>query len=151
MKSCIWITLLLVVPTLSNEAFQFIDTYTDVSDPTTYAVGIRKLFNILCDSEDHGPVYGKLDEEGDAFYSFDEKVYPCESYTVVEGEPIENTGSIPDECLEHKRAQKTNVEFYPVIVKSRHGLIPGKANTAELGYFAWKGTQLARKNFKWFC
>lgn len=144
-------TLFLVVPTLSNDAFQFIDTYTDVSDPTTYSVGIRKLYNVLCESPTHGFVYGKLDEDGDAFYSFDEKVYNCEVYTVVEGEPIENKGTIPDECLEHKKAQKTNVDFYPVIVKSRHGLVPGKANSPELGYFAWKSTQLARKNFRWFC
>lgn len=151
MKSYIWILLALAAPTFSNEAFQFVDTFTDISDPSTYGVGIRKLYNILCETQDHGPVYGKLDEDGDAYYSFDEKVYECGAFTVVEGEPIENTGSVPDECLEHKKTQKTEVDFYPVIVKSRHGLIPGKANTPELGYFAWKGTQLARKNFKWFC
>jgi len=150
MKPCLLI-IALITSSWANDAFQFVDTFTDANDPSTYSVKLRKLYNIVCDSVDHGPVYGKLDEEGDAFYSFDEKVYECESYSLVEGEPIENEGSVPEECLEHKKAQKTNVSFYPVIVKSRHGLIPGKADTPELGYFAWKGKQLARKNFRWFC
>ena len=137
--------------TWANDAFQFVETFTDPTDQTTKGVKLRKLYNVLCDSPDHGPVYGKLDEEGDAYYSFDEKIYVCEAYTLVEGEPLENEGTIPDECLEHKQTQKTKVSFYPVIVKSKHGLIPGKANTPELGYFAWKGKQLARKNFRWFC
>ena len=151
MKSYILILLSLVIPALSNDAFQFEETYTDINDPSTYEVKIKKLFNIVCDTEDHGPVYGKLDEDGDAFYSFDEKVYECEAFNVVEGEPIENTGKIPEECEEHKKTQKTKVDFYPVIVKSKHGLIPGKANTPELGYFGFKGKQFARKNFRWFC
>jgi hypothetical protein len=143
--------LLLIIPTWANDAFQFVTTFTDPNDQSTYSVGIRKLYNVLCDTPDHGPVYGKLDEDGDAYYSFDEKVYECESFSLVEGEPIENKGSIPEECQEHRKTQKTGVDFFPVIVKSRHGLIPGKANSSELGYFAWKGTQLARKNFRWFC
>ena len=151
MKSFIWITLLLIIPTWANDAFQFVTTFTDPNDPSTNSVKIRKLYNVLCDTPDHGFVYGKLDEDGDAYYSFDEKVYGCEAFTLVEGVPIENEGTIPEECEEHRKAQKTNIDFFPVIVKSRYGLIPGKANTPDVGYFAWKGTQLGRKNFRWFC
>ena len=135
----------------TNEAFQFITTIADPSTSTPSGIKIRKLYNILCQTEDHGPVYGKLDEEGDAYYSFDEKVYICEKYTLVEGVSIENEGSVPKECEEHRQTQKTGIDFYPVIVKSRYGLIPGKANTAEIGYFGWKSQQLGRKTFKWFC
>ena len=151
MKSHFLIFAMLALGTWSNEAFEFVTTIVDPSDPSTNKVRIRKLYSILCDSVDHGPVYGKLNNDGEAYYSFDEKLYACDKYTLVEGEPIENTGSIPEECEEHRRTQKTGIDFYPVIVKSRYGLIPGKADTPEVGYFAWKDQQLGRKTFKWFC
>ena len=151
MKSYICVILLLTIPTWANDAFQFAYELKETPEGKTSTLVLRKLYNIICDSPDHGPVYGKLDEDGNATYSFDEIVYECEAFDLVEGEPIENEGKIPEDCEEHRKTQKTNVDFFPVIVKSKHGLIPGKANTPEMGYFGWKGKQLGRKNFRWFC
>lgn len=151
MKGYIWVMLLLIIPTWANDAFEFSTETLETPEGSKTSVILLKLYNILCNSPEHGPVYGKLDENGNAYYSFDGVVLECEAFDLVEGEPIENEGSIPQECEEHRKTQNSKVDFFPVIVKSRHGLIPGKANTPDLGYFAWNGKQLGRKNFRWFC
>ena len=112
---------------------------------------IENLFNILCETEHHGFIYGKLTEEGDAFYSTNKVEYNCEDFEIVEGEVISNEGGIPTDCGEHGKAQSDGNIYYPVIVNSRHGKIPGKAIDTEIGYFGFEGAQYSRTTFDWYC
>ena len=112
---------------------------------------IENLFNILCKTEHHGFVYGKMTEDGDAFYSMNSIEYECDDFSVVEGELIANEGGIPTDCGEHAKAQGDGNVYYPVVVNSKHGKIPGKAIDNETGYFGYEGKQYSRKDFDWYC
>ena len=112
---------------------------------------IENLFSIWCETENWGPVFGKLTEDGDAFCSHDSVEFECDDFDLVEGRVIENDGEIPEECKEAGKAQKDGNVYYPVLVWSRHGIIPGKAVNAEVAYFGFEGKQFSRRKFKWFC
>ena len=114
----------------------------------------EQLWSIKCHTEVHGYVYGKLNAEGDAFWSYDKKQYICDNFDIVSGEAIENEGVVPEECIEHAKKEREGVVYYPAIVKSRHGLIPGKVTGPDVGdnaFFAFDGVQLKRKTWFWYC
>ena len=112
----------------------------------------EQLWSIICQSHNNGLEFGKLNGNGDAFFSADGILYRCTEYEISGGKHIENDGvNIPSECEKRKQIDSKGVTYYPAVVQSRHGKIPGKAFSPQEAYFGYSGIQQKRRKFVWLC
>ena len=88
----------------------------------------RMLWSVICDSEKHGKVPGKMLADGRGWYTVGKDYFKCTNVVdVLKGDLFRPDGSLPSECKWYRKGGLGTPRSYPAVILSKHGFIPGKA------------------------
>ena len=94
--------------------------------PYGYENGEGYMWNVLCESKEHGKVPGKMNERGFAYYTVDKNLYSCYKPAGIKDKLIPSSQKLSRRCKEHGK-QKNKKKYFAAIILSSHGAVPGKA------------------------
>ena len=97
------------------------------------------MWACVCRYTPHGFVPGKVNNRGEAYYSWGGTDYRCADYTVISGTLIFHTEPLPSDCETRGFDYDDGPKFYNAIITSNDGMVPGRAN-ADLTQ-AWYPTR----------
>ena len=96
------------------------------------------LWAVMCINTPHGKIPGKLDKDNNASYVWGGRIFKCLESREIDGTFSSNQDPIPFDCENRGYQYDSDDTIYSVVVRTKHGLIPGKglrsSNTAWYGY-----------------
>ena len=122
--------------------------------PVGYQSDGGLLWSVICETDEHGQVPGKMISTGSAWYTFGNNYRKCTKNVVkvLKGLLYESFMKNIPACKSYVDPLD-NKEYYPAIVLSRHGFVPGKATLEprEAWYTRNQNVFIATSNFFYLC
>ena len=110
------------------------------------------MWSVICNSQ-HGMVPGKMDSRGEAWYPWGGREWGCPNVAkVVNGRLVSWDQPLPSGCAA-QGSQKDSGSYHAALIKSGHGLVPGKAKKERReGWYCWGGREISvRSNYYFIC
>ena len=108
---------------------------------------------IICKKTPYGPIPGKLDGRGGAYYPWGGRETVCSDYDIMSGTLVYYTEPLPAGCKPQGYQSNDHQGYYNAIIVSKHGYVPGKTDSRRRNaWYPW-GTQEhhVRSNFYIIC
>ena len=87
-------------------------------------------WSCICHQTPHGNIPGKVNDRGEAYYSWGGKEHSCPQFEVVSGALIYYSEPLPSTCVPKGYQNDTGEFFYNAVIGSNDGMVPGKAHVS---------------------
>jgi len=111
--------------------------------------GAGQLWSVIAHT-DKGDVPGKA-KGGECWYPWGGHEHTTHDFSYIVGsyELVHNTGHTPAHAAPYGKQHDSGV-YYPMIARTAHGTIPGKAKDGH-GWYPYGGKEVETKDFDWVC